>query len=52
MKKIITLSTLLLISLTSIAFSKELNNYSDILNAIKDGKILLSLLISQIVNQR
>ncbi|ACD30667.1 VirK family protein [Francisella tularensis] len=38
MKKIITLSTLLLISLTSIAFSKELNNYSDILNAVKDGK--------------
>ncbi|OIN83888.1 VirK family protein [Francisella sp. TX07-6608] len=38
MKKIITLSTLLLISLTSIAFSKKLNNYSDILNAVKDGK--------------
>ncbi|AEB28666.1 VirK family protein [Francisella hispaniensis] len=38
MKKIIALSTMVLISLTNIAFSKELNNYVDILNAVKDGK--------------
>ncbi|MBK2357615.1 VirK family protein [Francisella hispaniensis] len=38
MKKTIALSTMVLISLTNIAFSEELNNYSDILNAVKDGK--------------
>ena len=37
-EEIIALSTIVLISPTNIAFSKELNNYVDILNTVKDGK--------------